>query len=323
MENSFKKEEYYFSYSGLNKLIFSPVLFYNHYILGEKEDKLDSYMVEGRLLHCLLLEPENFDKQFVVAMDKLPSDNAKIIMDRLCRDYPDVENVNELEDQILNMMVEMNYFQSLKTDEQRLTKLLTDDTKKYHEFVFNSKGKTVIDSATKNKIEAAAEKLRTDPEIVNTLRLNHSEFDTDVEVHNEIFLEYKLEDYCFAGVKGFIDNLVIDHKNKKVIVNDFKTTGKTLLDFKDTIEYYNYWLQMGIYTLLVEEMLKEKDLNYEINHNFVVVDKYSQHYVFPVSVNTFKEWYKKTKVMLKIGDYHLKNDAYSLPYQLLVEKVYL
>lgn len=321
--NQFKKEEYYFSYSGLNKLLYSPVLFYNHYILGEKEDKLDSYMIEGRLSHCLLLQPEEFNNQFVVAMDKLPSDNAKIIMDRLCRQYPDIADVDDLQNEILTIMQEMNYFQNLKTDEQRIAKLLTDDVKKYHKFVFESKDKTVIDSQTKNKISAAVEALRNDPEIIKVLHLNHSEFDTDVEVLNEIMLHADLKGYSFPGIKGILDNLIIDHSNKTATINDFKTSGKSLLDFKETVDYYNYSLQMGIYHMLVENLLKQKNLDYDINHNFIVIDKYNQYYVFPVGVNTFKEWYTKTKLSLQIADHHLKNDNYSLPYALLKEKVYL
>jgi hypothetical protein len=321
--SSFKKEEYYFSYSGLNKLLYSPILFYNHYILGEKEDRLDSYMVEGRILHCLLLEPENFDNQFIVAMDKLPSDNVKIIIDRLCKDYPDVEKLDDLETEVLSIMQNMNYLQSLKTDEQRIKKFFTDDNRNYHEFVFSSKEKTVVDSSTVNKVKQALENMIQDPEVKQVLQLEHSEFDTHIEVYNELKLAYKLDDYVFPGVKGIIDNLVINHADKTAIINDVKTTGKSLLDFKDTVEYYNYWMQMGIYTMLVEEYLKEKQLDYEIQHNFVVIDKYNQHYIFPVGIITFTEWYNKTKLALKVANYHLSNDDYSLPYELIKEKMYL
>lgn len=320
---TFKKEEYYFSYSGLNKLLYCPILFYNHYVLGQKEDKLDSYMIEGRLSHCLLLQKDEFNNQFVVAMNKLPSDNAKIIMDKLCRDYSDVEDVNDLHNEILNIMKEMNYFQNLKTDEQRISKLLTDDVVKYHEFVLNSKGKTVIDVQTKEKIDGVIEILRKDPEIIKTLHLDHSEFDTDIEVMNEIMLHCDLEGFVFPGIKGIIDNLIIDHINKKAIINDFKNTGKTLSDFKDTVEYYNYSLQMAIYHMLVKKLLEKRELDYEILHNFIVIDKYNQYYVFPVSSHTFTEWLKQAKLSLKKANYYFKTDNYRLPYEFLKDKVYL
>ena len=38
------------SYSSINKMLFSPKLFYSHYILNEREEKLESYLVEGKLV---------------------------------------------------------------------------------------------------------------------------------------------------------------------------------------------------------------------------------------------------------------------------------
>lgn len=321
MQNS---SDFYFSYSSLNKLLYAPILFYNHYVLGQKEDKLDSYLVDGRILHCRLLQPNEFDNQFIVAMDKLPSDNVKIVLDKLCRDFPDISNIEDLELEMLTVMKDLNYLQSLKTDKQRVDKMLTEDNKKYFTFVKNAGGKTIIDSMTLNRMDILVEMMRTNEEIANLLCLNHSEFDTHLEVLNEIPLQYKITGYSFAGIKGIIDNLVINHKTKQVYINDLKTTGKTLVDFKETIDYYNYWLQMGIYTLLIKELMVSKQIeDYNINCNFVVVDKYNQIYCFPVSINTIQEWLKKTKHMLKIGDYHIKNNQYSLPYELLKEKYIL
>ena len=321
MQNS---SDFYFSYSSLNKLLYAPILFYNHYVLGQKEDKLDSYLVDGRILHCRLLQPNEFDNQFIVAMDKLPSDNVKIVLDKLCRDFPDISNIEDLELEMLTVMKDLNYLQSLKTDKQRVDKMLTEDNKKYFTFVKNAGGKTIIDSMTLNRMDILVEMMRTNEEIANLLCLNYSEFDTHLEVLNEIPLQYKITGYSFAGIKGIIDNLVINHKTKQVYINDLKTTGKTLVDFKETIDYYNYWLQMGIYTLLIKELMVSKQIeDYNINCNFVVVDKYNQIYCFPVSINTIQEWLKKTKHMLKIGDYHIKNNQYSLPYELLKEKYIL
>lgn len=321
MQNS---SDFYFSYSSLNKLLYAPILFYNHYVLGQKEDKLDSYLVDGRILHCRLLQPNEFDNQFIVAMDKLPSDNVKIVLDKLCRDFPDISNIEDLELEMLTVMKDLNYLQSLKTDKQRVDKMLTEDNKKYFTFVKNAGGKTIIDSMTLNRMDILVEMMRTNEEIANLLCLNHSEFDTHLEVLNEIPLQYEITGYSFAGIKGIIDNLVINHKTKQVYINDLKTTGKTLVDFKETIDYYNYWLQMGIYTLLIKELMVSKQIeDYNINCNFVVVDKYNQIYCFPVSINTIQEWLKKTKHMLKIGDYHIKNNQYSLPYELLKEKYIL
>ena len=78
--DNFYKKDFYFSYSSINKLLFSPRMFYNHYVLKQKEASTDSHLVIGRVLHCLLLEPANFDNQFAVMTSKIPSENNKKIM---------------------------------------------------------------------------------------------------------------------------------------------------------------------------------------------------------------------------------------------------
>ena len=51
-EKEFYDKEFSFSYSSLNKLLFSPSLFYKDYILKEREIKTDRHLIEGKL--CLL-----------------------------------------------------------------------------------------------------------------------------------------------------------------------------------------------------------------------------------------------------------------------------
>jgi hypothetical protein len=67
-QNKQKEEEFYakdfnFSYSSLNKLLFSPSLFYKDYILWDRELRTDKHLVEGKLVHCLLFEPENVNEK--------------------------------------------------------------------------------------------------------------------------------------------------------------------------------------------------------------------------------------------------------------------
>ena len=57
----FYQNKFYFSYSGLNKLLYSPAMFYSHYVLNEREDRTDAHLVGGRVLHCLLFEPDTYD----------------------------------------------------------------------------------------------------------------------------------------------------------------------------------------------------------------------------------------------------------------------
>ena len=79
----FYKSDFYFSYSSINKLLYSPAAFYKHYILNQREDSVDAHLVAGKVVHCLLLEPKNFDKEFIVIPSNLPKDNNRLLVDEV------------------------------------------------------------------------------------------------------------------------------------------------------------------------------------------------------------------------------------------------
>ena len=51
MENDFYTKKFYFSYSSLNKLMWNPQAFYQAYVLGNREEKVESYLVNGKIIH--------------------------------------------------------------------------------------------------------------------------------------------------------------------------------------------------------------------------------------------------------------------------------
>ena len=139
---NFYNSKFYFSYSSLNKLLFSPKMFYKHYVLREKEESLDSHLVEGRLLHCLLLEPEKFDDYFTIVPGKVPSGNNKQIVHDIFNKYNSEElsgkTLNDFEDDIIQVLLSMNLHQTLKTDQQRIDKILISDNIDYFNFLINN-----------------------------------------------------------------------------------------------------------------------------------------------------------------------------------------
>ena len=67
LEDMFYAKQFAFSYSSLNKLLHSPGLFYRQYILGDREELMEASVIEGRVIHALLLDQESFSDQFVIA----------------------------------------------------------------------------------------------------------------------------------------------------------------------------------------------------------------------------------------------------------------
>ena len=109
-EEFYAKEDFFFSYSSLNKLLFSPSLFYKDYILLDREVRTDKHLIEGKLLHCLLFEPESFDQKFNLVPGKTPSDNViKVLKDMSL--HTDAETLASCEDfVILDSLKELNLY---------------------------------------------------------------------------------------------------------------------------------------------------------------------------------------------------------------------
>jgi len=322
LEEEFYSKPLYFSYSGLSRLLYSPKLFYSHYVLQQREEKLDSHLIEGKVIHCLLLESENFNKQFVVSPVSLPSDNPKLVVDRVHRYAQDANSLDlelrSFEQVILDILKEINLYQSLKTDEQRIEKLITDQTVSYFDFLKEKGKKEVIDTEMYYRCLESVQILRQNPEVVEALDLNRV---TGATVYSEYPIQIDLPDHPF-GLKGIVDNVVINESNKTITINDLKTTGKTILEFPETVEYYNYWLQAAIYKKLIVERFDAS--TWKVKFNFIVIDKYKQTYVFPVSDETLNRWYlsglRNTLIKAK---YHYEKRDYSIPYDMAITKVVL
>ena len=145
------------------------------------------------------------------------------------------------------------------------------------------------------------------------------------KIYNE--LELSLDSSILLrpfGLKGIVDNIKVDYDSKTVYINDLKTTGKTISDFKETIEYYNYNLQAAIYHRLVQEKLKDIiSTDWNIVFNFIVIDKYMQVYAFKVSKATMMSWLDILNKKLDEAEWHYKNRKYNLPFEFETSQVIL
>ena len=325
----FYNEKFYFSYSSINKLLFSPSMFYNDYVLKQKEDSVDPHLVKGKVIHCLLLNPEDFDSEFIVIPGKLPSGNNKLIIDEIFKLYLEgVDNsltLDKYETAIVDLLEKINLHQKLKTDEARVKKILTADNISYFDFLKSSQGKTLVDQETLDYCKESVESIKSNESVSALLQLN----EPDLKVYNEVPITVNelIGDKYQFGFKGILDNVVIDEEKKTLFINDLKTTGKPLIDFPESVEYFRYWIQAALYYNLAYFRYiadkKDKEL-WSIQFTFVVVDKYNQVYPFQVTAKTMRGWMDRfyNGVMPQVV-YHYTERDYTLPYELAVENLKL
>jgi len=332
LEKEFYSKPLYLSYSGLNKIIFSPKLYYKHYILQQREEKLDSYLIDGKVIHNLLLDDGSFEKNFILLPSTLPTGNSRLVIDKIFEKHKEhvlssfgtIGTLDDFGKDILEILKQINLHQSLKTDAQRFAKIITEENISYFEFLKLKGSKDLIDSETLQRCNEAVDVLKNDSKITDLLGTYRSEME-NTKIYNE--LELSLESSVLGrafGLKGIIDNIKVDYDNKTVYINDLKTTGKTISDFKETIEYYNYNLQAAIYHKLVKNMLKDiMNADWNIVFNFIVVDKYTQVYPFEVSKVTMAIWLDILNKKLDEAEWHYKNNKYNLPYEFETGQVIL
>jgi len=325
----FYKQKFYFSYSGINKLLYSPAAFYNHYVLNQREVSKDAHLVGGSVLHCLLFEPHTYDDKFLSLPGKLPTDSQRKIIDNIFKYHLAVGNnsllLEDYSTDILTQLLTANLYQNLKTDAQRLDKILTDENKEYFEFLKQSLDKTVVDQPTLDGCKAQVEILKSNKDIRALLQLDRTNEDDHIEVFQELYIKMDHEKLPF-GLHGFLDNVVVDKESKTIFVNDLKTTGKSIQDFPEAVEYYKYWIQGVIYLILAtEKFLKDVPDRHEwnIQVTFIVIDKYNLVYPFQVSEESMVQWKKDFREVLRIAEWHYENKKFDLPYDLAVGNVKL
>ena len=322
-EEEFYAKEFNFSYSSINKLLFAPSLFYKEYILQDRETRTDKHLIEGKLVHCLLLEPDNLEKKFKIVPGKTPTDSVRKVLHIISERFT-AEKLADVPDfMVTDVLKEVNLYQSLKTDEARINKVKIDDYEMYWKFIL-TKDVDVVDQDTLARCNSYVDILKANKEVSELFENDETDFELDQsEKFVEKYLQCNLIDRNF-GLHGYIDFYKIDHDKKTVTICDLKTTAKSIEQFEETVEYYNYWLQAAIYFKLVYENLEVKNKDdYKIIFKFVVIDKYNQVYVFDVSDETLQGWAWMFAEKLQVANYHYSEKDYSLPYDFATNKIKL
>ena len=321
-KDKYDRGEFKFSYSSMNRLRFSPKLFYKDYILKDREVRTEKHLIEGRLLHLLLLQPDNFALEFALLPGKIPSEAVRRVLNEV-KDTSTGENLEDLESNIITALQHQNLYQSIKDDSKRLAKILTDDNKEYYKFLLVSEGKDIIDQDMYDRTLERVEIVKSKKDIMDLLDPVITDFELDeTESFAESYLQCDLRDLKF-GLKGYVDKYIVDHKKRSITIIDIKTSGKSIVNFVDTVDYYNYWMQAAIYTMLVLKNVPDGIQGYKINFNFIVVDTYNQVYNFEVSEVTMQSWGKELMDVLKACQYHLDEMNFDLPYEFINNKVVL
>jgi hypothetical protein len=306
--------------SALKLMLESPKTYFKHYVLGEKDVKSGKHFDEGSLVHCMVLEPEELGNKFVNMGISVPTDSTRLCIEHLLSLGRDASELQEYNEEIIAYLKEINLHQSLvddkkapwKTgDEKRLDKIITENSIEYFRIMVEGRNKTIVDVASWDKCYAKAEAILAN-EKANFLLKKVNEND---EVRYEIELSHRPDELQY-GVKGIMDVIKVDRKNKTVYISDVKTHGGKLKDFPTSAEKYDYWLQPIIYKILAQSLLRGNAFDFKIIFHFIVIDQNDDVYCFPVEESSMEQYFNNLFQMInKKINYHITSKDFTLPYE--------
>jgi len=261
----------------LNK---GPAYFYKM-LKGEIEGEKSTAMDRGSMIHEYILQPEEFQKDYVVWNKSRPTSAQQ---EKFCQALAFSTEI-EPNRAILDAYKQA-YSTAGKSDDKMLSEGLkiASTLKDYIDFLKANDGRIMIspwDVKMLEKIKHNIQSHKLASKIIWFVGYGEYPADSPIMPGDEMALwhefhinwewEMLLErsgdsnppELLQVACKSLLDGLTLDFKNKKAIIYDLKTTQK-LWHFEDSIEMYDYCRQLAYYTMAVKWYLKN-ECNENIN----------------------------------------------------------
>lgn len=240
-------------------------------------DKIETpSLVFGSMVDTLLTDgQEEFDNRFVVAQfPDIPDSIIKIAKD-LFREFGDMHRrLEDIPDEEVSIKATLFNYQPNWKPETRV-RVIKEKGAEYYSLLSLAVSKTLV--STNDYLDAVncVETLRNHPYTEDYFKPNNP-FDTDIERFYQ--LKFKGE-WNGIPLRCMADLIIVDHKSKRIIPCDLKTSSKKEWDFHKSFIDWNYWIQAQLYWYIIRQNLDKDELykNYTLeNYRFIVISRNSK-----------------------------------------------
>lgn len=212
-------------------------------------DEKGSQLEKGTMIHEYILQPEEFDKDYIVFDGQKPSsDNQRRFCEALIKSVEIEPNKAILE------AYKKSYSIVGKSDDKMLSEGLkiASDLKDYMDVLRD--GRTIISQYDLKKCQNVKEN------ILNHKAASKLLDNPDWEEYHEFHINWE---WFHVKCKSLLDCVKFDFKHKKCQLIDLKTTVK-LWHFEDSIDQYDYLRQLCFYKMAIDWYLaNEREQNTE------------------------------------------------------------
>lgn len=225
-------------------------------------EEKNSTLERGTMIHEYLLQPEEFQKDYVVWDKRRPSSAQQ---EKFCQE---LANSVEIEP---NKAVLSAYQASYSTTNRSEEKMLSEglkiasELKEYIDFLKSGDNRKMIgtwDVKMLKEIKGSFAKHKLARQLLWPLEFRPNDFEWFHEFH--INWEYYIKMAAGVKCKSLLDGMTLDFESKTAIIYDLKTTQK-LWHFEESIHQYDYLRQLCFYYQAVvwylRYELKVKDWN--------------------------------------------------------------
>ena len=252
---------------------------YLHKMLTDPPKEEKNYVLErGSMIHMYILQPEEFQKTYVVWDKSRPSSAQQ---EKFCQALASSLEI-EPNRAILSAYKEA-YSTKDKSEELMLSEGLkiASTLKDYIDFLKENDGRIMISPWDAQMLEKIKQNIRSHKLAWHIIDapLRAAEL-CDYEAHHEFHINWEwhwLKEH--VSCKSLLDGLTIDFRSKTVTIYDLKTTQK-LWRFEESMEMYDYERQLSYYTMAVKWYLENvhgidgEDIayNWKFSHYIIGID---------------------------------------------------
>lgn len=229
------------------------------------------------LLNDIINKTQEFDKLYYTYNGTKPTATLGKLADKVLEKYESLPP----KDSVL-LLIDENKFWSSTVKEDVLDKKY--NTKEFWDYL-------KAQYASKDKTLATTSDIMWAQDLVDTLLTHENSkhiFNNDNEKINQV--NFKFE-YDIFLLRGMLDILSIDHKNKTVRMIDLKTGSNPVSEFVSSFIKWRYYIQEAVYTKAIKTILKEFKLEeYEVlPFQFLYISRYEK---IPFLFEVGEKWHK-------------------------------